>query len=42
MHDWLGVALATPNLTLGSELALNKSVLPTHVDFSWKDLASCP
>jgi len=42
VHDRLGVASATPNLTLRAELVLNNSVLPTHVDFSWKDLASCP
>lgn len=42
MYKRLGVASATPNLSLGAELAPNNSVLPTHVDFSWKDLASCP
>ena len=41
MHDRMGVASATPILTFGAELALNNSVLPAHVDFSWKDLDSC-
>jgi hypothetical protein len=42
VHDRMGVASATPILTLGAELALNNSVFPTHDDFSWKDLDSCP